>query len=477
MDKLHNLTIEESLNGLNNGEFSSVELTQSVFERIEKVEEKVKAYISLFKDEALLLAKKADDERKAGSTKKLLGIPYSAKDLFNTKGFKTTASSKVLENYIALHESTVTAKLKEAGAILIGKTNSDAFAHGSSTENSDFFATHNPYDLTRLPGGSSGGASASVASNECIFAMGTETAGSIRQPASWCSVVGFKPTYGRVSRHGVISMCSSTDSPGPMGKTVKDCATILEIIAGQDYHDGTSSKNLVEDYSNFLLSTLSGVRIGIPQNYFNYPMETGIKEKVMESIGVLEKLGAKIVEVNLMDPKYAIAVYTIIQRAEVSSNLSRFDGIRYGNPRSSFGHEAQRRILLGTYVLSSGYYDAYYKKAQKVRTLIKKDFEDAFKHKGIDGIIMPTAPTPAFKFGEKSDNPLEMYLSDIFTIAANLVGLPAISIPAGFSKDGMPIGLQILTDASAQVGQEKLFKLAYTFEQRTEFHKRRAKIS
>ncbi|MBU1104986.1 Asp-tRNA(Asn)/Glu-tRNA(Gln) amidotransferase subunit GatA [Patescibacteria group bacterium] len=463
MKNLYNLTIEESLRGLNAGDFSSVELVKSVLERIEKVEDKVKAYISIFKEDALLLAKQADAERKKGSKKKLLGIPYSAKDLFNTKGYLTTASSKVLENYITLYESTVTAKLKNEGAILIGKTNSDAFAHGSSTENSDFFVTKNPWDLTRLPGGSSGGSAAAVTADETIFAIGTETGGSIRHPAGWCGCVGLKPTYGRVSRFGVISMCSSTDSPGLLTKTAKDAGLVLNVIAGNDSKDATSSSKSVDDYTEILLDSLKGKVIGVPRAFLNYQMEEMVKTQFLKSLTDLRDLGAKIVEIDLMDPKYAVAVYTIVQRAEVSSNLARYDGIRYGNIRESFGHEAQRRILLGTYVLSAGYYDKYYQKAQKVRSLVCSDFDRAFK--SVDLIVSPTSPSTALKVGAGIDQAMFGEIMDAFALPAALAGLCAISIPCGFSQN-LPVGMQLI---GPKFSEKLILEVANLYEKEVDF--------
>ncbi|PIS23189.1 Asp-tRNA(Asn)/Glu-tRNA(Gln) amidotransferase GatCAB subunit A [candidate division WWE3 bacterium CG08_land_8_20_14_0_20_40_13] len=459
MNDLWNLNIVEALSGLNGYKFSSEDLVRSIFSRIDAVEPKVSSFISLFREDALSKACNADTERVKGSAKKLLGIPYSAKDMFNTKGYKTTAGSKVLENYIAPYESTATQRLNDEGAILIGKTNQDAFAHGSSTENSDFFVTKNPWDVTRLPGGSSGGSAASVIADEAVFSIGTETGGSIRHPASWCGCVGLKPSYGRVSRYGVISMCSSTDSPGPLTKTVQDAGHILNVIAGNDYKDATSSDDPIEDYAAIQLEFLKGKVIGVPKAFLNYQMEEGVKIAFKKALLDMEKLGAKIKEIDLMDPKYAVAVYTIVQRAEVSSNLARYDGVRYGNTRETFGNEAQRRILLGTYVLSTGYYDKYYQKAQKVRSLIHQDFDEAFKL--VDMIVSPTSPSVALKIGAGADQAMFGEIMDAFSLPASLAGLCAISVPCGFSEN-LPVGIQFIGD---RFEEKEIIDAAYSYEQ------------
>ena len=379
MKKLNELSIKESLECLKELKFTPQDLVFACLDEIKTKDEDLRAFVTLVREEALKSAARADDLiRELGGEAfarfPLLGVPYALKDNFCTENVLTTASSNIIRNFSPPYESTVSKKLKEAGAILLGKTNLDAFAHGSSTEAPDFFTTKNPYDITRLPGGSSGGSAAAVASNMCIFAVGSETAGSIRQPAAWCGVVGLKPTYGRVSRYGVISMASSTDSPGPLTKTVWDAAFILNIISGKDEFDATSTDIDVSDFTRSVGRTETKLKIGIAKSYFVKGMDEGVKSKVLEAVGVLKKEGYSVKEVDLLDPKYSVAVYTIIQRSEVSSNLARFDGIRYGFDRSSFGFEAKKRIMLGTYTLSAGYYDQFYSKAQKIKTLIIYDF-------------------------------------------------------------------------------------------------------
>ena len=468
MNDLCFLDLREALEGLRTGKFSSVELTKSCLERIKKVDSKVLAYLTVLEEEALLSASKCDEiiSQKGASAfdeMPLLGVPYSLKDNFSTKGIKTTASSKVLENYIPPFESTVSQKLKEAGAVLLGKTNMDAFAHGSSTETSDFQKTANPWDLSRVPGGSSGGAAASVASNTCIFAIGSETAGSIRGPASWCGVSGFKPSYGLVSRYGVVAMASSTDSPGPIGKSIWDCAYVLKVIAGNDPYDATTVPNFVPDYLN---TSYQKLRIGIPKSYFEIEMDPEVLEKTNQFIEDLKTLGCEFVEIDLISPKYSIGVYTIIQRSEVSSNLARIDGIRYGNDRNSFGFEAKKRMLLGAEVLSSGYHDKYYTKAQKVRTLIIEDFEKAFE--SVDLIISPTMPITALKFGESENNPLFGEMMDILHEGSAVSGLCAISMPIGDSN-GLPIGGQLI---APRLYEEKLAFIGIKYQDNFKHHEK-----
>lgn len=523
---LHELTIKEAAEKLTKGEITSVELTESIFLRIEEVEPKVGAYITFCKEKALEMARASDERRKNGKVLSLVdGIPIAVKDLFLTKGIKTTAASKILEDYIPVYESTVTDKLWKAGAVLIGKTNLDQFAMGSSTETSAYntskefdSTTRNPWDLERIPGGSSGGSAAAVAADLCIAAVGTDTGGSIRQPASHCSITGLKPTYGRVSRYGTIAMASSLDQAGPMTKTVEDAAIMLEIISGYDKYDSTSSKKSVPKYfenirtSNFELRDL---RIGIPKEFFTEGLDPEVEKVVREGIKTLESLGATMVDVSLPLIRYALAVYYILMPAEVSSNLARYDGIRFGyslikskiinhpsrlGSRSEaeksklgntvdsitleqvyemsrvegFGAEAKRRIMLGSYVLSAGYYDAYYKKAEKVRVLLKEEFDKVFQD--VDLLITPVSPVPAFKFGEKLNDPLSMYLSDILTVPANPAGLPAISIPAGFVLKGgkeLPIGMQLIGPAWSE---EKILSVGYAFQSATEWHKKKPKL-
>jgi len=375
MKKLNELTVIESIEGLKKGEFKCIDLVETCLYVIKIRDPKIKAFLKVTEDSAIENANKADKEiklygEKVFKEKPLLGIPYACKDNFSTLGIETTASSKILKGYIPPYESTVTKKLAEAGAILLGKTNMDAFAHGASTETSDFFTTHNPWDLERVPGGSSGGSAAAVSANMCIFAIGSDTGGSIRCPASWSGITGLKPTYGRVSRYGLIAMASSTDSPGPMTKTVKDAALVLKVIAGKDPFDATTSNTEVPDYLEKIKNvSLKGLKIGKPRSYFETEFESGVKKAVLESVEMLKENGAEIIDIDLLDFKYSLAIYTIIQRSEVSSNLARFDGIRFGHLRDHFGFEARKRMMLGSYALSSGYYDAYYSKAQKVRTL------------------------------------------------------------------------------------------------------------
>lgn len=442
MKNLNCLTIKEALEGLRKKKFSSKELTKACLERIRKIEAKINAFVTVCEKEALKSAEKADKLLAYGDyQKKLLGIPISLKDNFCTKDIRTTASSKVLDNFIPPYSATVWQRLEDNGAVLVGKTNLDAWAHGSSTETSDYGPTSNPYNIDYLPGGSSGGAAASVAADEVLGAVGSETAGSVRQPASWCGVVGFKPTYGRVSRYGLIAMGSSLDCPGPITKTVYDGALLLSIIAGWDPLDATSLQEKPNDYLvDINRLNVKNLRIGYSEDYFE-----GVDEKialtVKRVIDLLEKNGAKIKKIKLFPPKYAIAVYTIIQRAEVSSNLARYDGIRYGNSRRFFGSEAKRRIMLGTYTLSAGYYQAYYLKAQKVRTVIIKDFQKAFDQ--IDLIVAPTSPTVALKKGATKDQAMFGELADVLVEPSSIAGLPGINIPAGM-KDGLPVGVQLI---------------------------------
>ncbi len=468
MRKLYLLNLKEALEGLKNKEFSSLELTNSCIERIKEVDGKVKAYLTLNFENALLDAKKADEiiSKKGESAFKdfpLLGIPYALKDNFSTKGIRTTASSKVLTDYIPPFESTVSQRIKEAGAVLLGKTNMDAFAHGSSTETSDFLKTANPWDTKRVPGGSSGGSAAAVAANMCIFSIGSETAGSIRGPASWCGVSGFKPSYGRVSRYGVIAMASSTDSPGPICKSIWDCSYVLSIIAGKDESDATSVTNFVPNYTETKYSDLT---IGIPKSYFDIEMDEEVKKLTYDFIEKLKELGCKTKEIDLIAPKYSIGVYTIVQRSEVSSNLARLDGIRYGLTRENFGFEAKKRMFLGAHVLSSGYHEQYYTKAQKVRTLIINDFEKAFE--SVDLIVSPTMPITALEFGEGEKNPLFGEMMDILHEGSAVSGLSAISMPIGFSK-GLPVGGQLI---APRLHEEKLAYLGISYQENTDFHKK-----
>ena len=481
---LHAQTIHELHKKLKKKEITATEITEDVFKRIESVEDKLHSYVHLCRDHALEAAKAAD---KIIQTKKdfspLTGIPMGLKDIFLTKGRPTTCASRILEGYIPPYSATSASKLFEHNIVLTGKLNMDEFAMGSSTETSVYGPTRNPWNLDYIPGGSSGGSATAVAAGECIAALGTDTGGSIRQPASHCGIVGLKPTYGRVSRYGVIAFASSLDQVGPIAKDVTDCALILQAIAGWDPKDSTSLNLPVPDYNKALNPTIKGLKIGIPEEYFVEGMDPEVTHAVKTAIETYKKLGAHCEPVSLPHTEYAVATYYIIAPAEASSNLSRYDGVRYGyrNQQSKdlietykktrtegFGNEVKRRIMLGTYVLSAGYYDAYYLKAQKVRTLIRKDFEKAFKT--FDVLITPCSPTPAFKIGEKTSDPLQMYLSDIFTINVNLAGLPGMVLPCGLSSKGLPIGLQII---GPHFGEEKLLQAGFAFEQATDWHTKR----
>ena len=482
---MQNKTAHELHSLLTAKKISSVELTESIFTQIEKVEDKVKAYITLTKEEALKQARAADEQIAKGGVSLLTGIPIAVKDNMCTRGILTTCSSKILDNYLPPYNATVVEKLNAAGAVMLGKTNLDEFAMGSSTENSGFHTTHNPWDLTTVPGGSSGGSAAAVAADECILAAGSDTGGSIRQPASFCGVVGLKPTYGRVSRYGLVAFASSLDQIGPLTKDVTDTAILMNIISGHDPLDSTSVNKAVPDYRKSLINDAKKFRIGLISDLMGKGIDEEIKKAIKAAARKLESLGAIVEEVSLPTFEYAVPTYYLIAPAEASSNLARYDGVKYGHRskeftdllsmyyhtrQEGFGPEVKRRIMLGTYALSAGYYDAYYLKALKVRALIKEDFDKAFKR--FDVLISPTAPSVAFKIGEKTADPLSMYLSDIATIPVNLAGLPAISLPCGFSN-GLPIGLQIIGEAFAE---EKLLQVAYTYEQNTEWHKKRANL-
>lgn len=466
---LSKLTIADAKKALKDKTFSSVELTKAYLERIKKLDPELNAFVTITEERALADAKKADELFASGQELPLLGIPFSIKDNFSTKDIRTTASSKVLDNYIPPFNATVVQKLIDTGIIMLGKTNMDAWAHGSSTETSDFGPSKNPWDTTRLPGGSSGGAAASVAACEALAAIGSETAGSVRGPASWCGLVGLKPTYGRVSRYGVIAMASSTDSPGPITNTVEDAASILEILAGKDIMDATTATKPVEKYSEIMKMSRK-MTIGIADDYF-----TGVDAETVKgietAIEVLKKQGHTIKKIELFDPKYAIDVYTLLMRSEVSSNLARMDGIRFGNDRTFFAEEAKRRIMLGTYALSSGYYDAYYKKAQKVRTLIIEDFAKAYE--SVDIILGPTLPTTAMKIGDTKDNAMFGELMDVLTEPSSIAGLCGINMPVGFSKNNLPIGMQFI---GKQFDEATILSLAYQYEQETHFAKEKPNL-
>ncbi len=479
---LHHLTLEQASALLERKEISSVDLTRAMLERIGATDIGIHSFITVTGEVALAQAQAADERRARGESGPLLGVPVGIKDVILTKGIRTTAGSKILGDFIAPYNATVTGKLLDAGAVCVGKLNCDEFAMGSSTENSAYGVTRNPWDGTRVPGGSSGGSAAAIAAAQCFGALGTDTGGSIRQPAACCGVVGMKPTYGRVSRYGVVAYASSLDQVGPMAKTVTGCAHLLGAIAGHDPYDSTSVNRPVADYVARLGRSIKGLRAGIPREYFVEGMQPEVEQAVRAAVQVFEALGAQVAPVSLPHTEYAIPAYYLIATAEASSNLARYDGIKYGlraaendgllamyqrTRAAGFGTEVKRRIMLGTYALSAGYYDAYYLKAQKVRTLVRRDFEQAFATR--DVLLTPTAPTTAFRIGEKTSDPLQMYLSDIFTISINLAGLPGLSLPCGFDRTGLPIGLQIV---GRPFEEETVLKAAYAYEQATEWHER-----
>lgn len=478
-------TIHQINTRIENGESTYEEVIQAYLDRIDQVEPQVDALLQVYKEEALTLARSAD-EQEGKPHSPLFGIPFALKDNICMEGMETTCASKILRGFIPPYSATVSEKLRKAGALVLGRANMDEFAMGSSNENSSIKPTHNPWDIARVPGGSSGGSAASVAADEVVFALGTDTGGSIRQPASFCGVVGMKPTYGLVSRYGLIAFASSLDQIGPITKDVTDCALVLNQIAGHDERDSTSVKRETEDYTTYLERNIRGMKIGIVSEHYGDGLQSEVRDSLLAAVEVYKALGAEVVDVALPNANYALSAYYIISSAEASSNLARYDGIRYGfraeeyddlldlykKTRSQgFGAEVKRRIMLGTYALSSGYYDAYYKKALQVRTLIKEDFDRAFGE--CDVILTPTCPTTAFKIGEKSADPLEMYLTDIYTVPVNIAGIPAISIPCGFDHQGLPIGLQLMGPA---FGERDILKVAYAFEQATEHHHKRPAI-
>lgn len=484
--ELYELTIHEAQDKLRHGEITSVELTESVLERIEAVEDRVGGYLSLQANLALDMARLADERRAIGEDHPLLGIPLGIKDIIITQGVPTTAGSKILTGFTPPFDATVITKLRQEGAVFVGKTNMDEFAMGSSTEYSAYHVTHNPWDLGRVPGGSSGGSGAVVAAQEALGALGTDTGGSVRLPASYCGVVGLKPTYGRVSRYGVIAYGSSLDQVGPLAKDVEDAAILLNCIAGHDPRDSTSLKAPVPDYVAEMKRTqsLKGLKIGVPREYFIEGLDAEVEAAVRTAIAQLVELGAEVVEVSLPHTRYGIPVYYLVATAEASANLSRYDGVRFGlrqdggdmwetfrqTRTAGFGPEVKRRIMLGTYALSAGYYDAYYLKAQQVRTLLRRDFERAFEQ--VDVLVSPVAPSVAFELGAKTDDPLQMYLIDVFTVSLNLVGVCGISVPCGFSE-GMPVGLQIIGPA---LGESTILRTAYQYEQATQWHTQRPQL-
>ena len=474
------LTVHRARELLDGKQVSSVELTRAVLDRIDQVEARVKSYVRVTGDFALEQARLADQRIASGDIQPLTGIPVQIKDNMCTRGVHTTCSSRMLESFVPHYNATVTDKLFDQGAVMVGKGNMDEFAMGSSTENSAFFPTHNPWDTDRVPGGSSGGPAASVAASECLFSLGSDTGGSIRQPASLCGVVGLKPTYGLVSRYGLVAFASSLDQIGPLTHDVTDSAMVLNAIAGYEPRDSTSIDHPIPDYTAALTGDLSGLRIGVPKEYFIEGMESGVEEAVRKAIDVVAAQGAVIEETSLPHTPYALAVYYIIAPSEASANLARYDGVKYGfsvrdadnmwdalakTRQQGFGPEVKRRIMLGTYALSAGYYDAYYLKAQQVRTLIRREFEEAFER--FDALVMPTSPSVAFKLGEKMDDPVQMYLNDIFTMPANIAGIPGISVQGGM-VDGLPVGFQVM---ARPLGEETLFRVAYAFEQATDWHR------
>lgn len=483
--ELFKLTAHELHQKLVNKEVSSVEITESVLGRIDAVEDKVQAYVNQTRELALAKARQVDEKIKKGEPiSPLAGIPGAIKDNMCTKGIKTTCSSKILKNFVAPYDATVIEKLTDQDMVLMGKTNLDEFAMGGSTENSGFFTSHNPWDLDRVPGGSSGGSAAAVAAGEAIWSLGSDTGGSIRQPAAYCGTVGMKPTYGRVSRYGLVAFASSLDQIGPIVRDVTDCALVMNAISGYDKKDSTSINSPVPDYTKALQVDVKGLKIGLPKEYFVRGMNPEVEKAVQKAVEQLVALGAEYQEVSMPHTEYGLSAYYLIAPAEASSNLARYDGVGYGmreegddivamykKTRSKgFGAEVKRRIMLGTYALSSGYYDAYYMKALKVRTLVKRDFDRAFEK--VDVLITPTAPSPAFKIGAMANDPLAMYMQDVCTIPVNLAGVPGISLPCGF-VDGMPIGLQII---GKPLGEDTLLRAAYTYEQQNDYHKRFAPL-
>lgn len=488
MTDLHRFSIRELADGLQNGQFSSRELTQHYLNRIAKLDSKINSFVTVTAEQALAEADLADQARKAGTAGVLAGIPLAHKDIFCTQGVRTSAGSKMLDNFISPYDATVVAKAKQAGLVTLGKVNMDEFAMGSTSESSYYGATKNPWHLERVPGGSSGGSAAVVASDLAPFATGTDTGGSIRQPASFCGITGLKPTYGRVSRFGMIAYASSLDQGGPMARSAEDCAYLMNVMAGHDERDSTSVKRDVDDYvANLNATSLQGLRIGIPKQYFNVDgLASDVKARVEESLKKLEELGAVLVEIDLSMTDAYVPTYYLLAPAEASSNLSRYDGVRYGyrceNPQDlndlyqrsrseGFGAEVQRRILIGTYALSAGYYDAYYVKAQKVRRLIQQDFLKAFEQ--VDVIASPSAPTTAYTLGASLD-PVQMYLGDIYTLAVNLAGLPAINAPVGFDAEQLPIGLQLIGNYWSE---SQLLSIIHQYQQHTDWHLQRSPVA
>lgn len=478
---LHEYTLHEALAGMRNGDFTSVALTEALLARIDAVDDQVRAYLTVTKERALADAAAADERRAAGAEAPLLGVPLAIKDVLATEGIRTTAGSRILENFVPPYTATAVARLEAAGMVLLGKANTDEFAMGSSTEFSGYHTTRNPWDLERVPGGSSGGSAAAVASHQALGALGTDTGGSVRQPASFCNVVGLKPSYGRISRYGLLAYGSSLDQIGTLTKDVRDAALLLKVMAGADPQDSTTLPADVPDYTAALTGDVSGLRIGLPEEYFAEGVHPEVAELVRSAVAQLESMGAEVRSVSLPHADKALPAYYLIATAEASANLSRYDGVRFGhsaeadsileNFRQSrgqgFGAEVKRRIMLGTYALSAGYYDAYYLKAQQVRTLIKQELERALKE--VDVIAAPVTPTTAFKIGEKADDPLKIYLSDILTIDLNLAGMCGISVPCGFDGQNLPVGLQLM---GPSLGEETILRAAHAYEQTTDWRER-----
>ena len=481
-DGLFNLTLHEARELLESRQVSSQELTQAALGRIEEVDSRVGAFVTVTGEAAIDQARQADEAIAQGRGTPLTGIPMQVKDNMCTRGVPTTCSSRMLESFVPPYNATVVERLQAQRAVVVGKGNMDEFAMGSSTENSAFFPTHNPWDLERVPGGSSGGPAAAVASGECFYALGSDTGGSIRQPAALCGIVGMKPTYGLVSRYGLVAFASSLDQIGPMTRDVTDCALVLNAIAGHDPKDSTSIPRQAPNYTAALNADIKGMRVGVPKEYFGEGIDREVADTLRKALAQMEELGATVEETSLPHTMYALAVYYILAPSEASANLARYDGVKYGyssqnagsmweameeTKQHGFGPEVKRRMMLGTYALSAGYYDAYYLKAQKVRTLISREFQEAFQK--YDILVTPVSPTTAFKLGEKVEDPVQMYLSDICTIPVNIAGIPAMSVPAGF-VDGLPVGMQIM---GRPLGEETILRAAYAYEQTTEWHKMR----
>ncbi len=485
MTNLHELTIHDAIDGLRAGDFSSRELTQSLLDRIDAVEGDVKAYLTIVADRALAQADDADQRRQAGENLPLLGVPLAIKDILATEGVETTCGSQILKGYMPPYTATAVAKLNAAGMVMLGKTNTDEFAMGSSTEYSGYHTTYNPWDFTRVPGGSSGGSAAAVAADEALGALGTDTGGSVRLPGSFCGVVGLKPSYGRVSRYGAVAYGSSLDQIGPITKDVRDAALLLNVIAGHDRRDSTSMPVDVPDYTAALTGDVSGLRVGLPMEYFVEGIQPEVEQAVRAAVDHLSDMGAEVLPINLPNTDKALPAYYLIATSEASANLARYDGVRFGHSAGAdamlenfrrtrgegFGAEVKRRIMLGTYALSAGYYDAYYLKAQQVRTLVRQDFEQAFEQ--VDVIACPVSPTTAFKIGEKADDPLAIYLTDILSVSLNLAGMCGLSVPCGFDNDNLPIGLQLI---GPHMGEEVILRTAYAYEQATDWHTRKPQL-